>query len=126
MYLDKSLKCDILDKKTKYSLNTVIVRERKLQMKTMKVSSQSKPHSVATSISETIKAEGAVEVISIGAASLNEATKAIIYAKGNLATAGLSMCCVPSFIDVEIDGASNNDKPKIKTAIKWVIRGTPE
>lgn len=95
-------------------------------MKTLKVSSQSKAYAVATSISEIIKEEGEVQVVSIGAASLNEATKAIIYAKGNLATAGLSMCCVPSFIDVEIDGASNNDKPKIKTAIKWVIRGTPE
>jgi len=96
-------------------------------MKTLKVSSQSKPHAVATSISEIIEAEGAVEVISIGAASLNEATKAIIYAKGNLARTGLSICCVPSFVDVEVDGSYDDEgKPKVKTAIKWVIKGIPE
>ena len=34
-------------------------------MKTLRVSSQSKPFAVATSITEIIKAEGEVEVISI-------------------------------------------------------------
>jgi len=101
-------------------------------MKTLRVSSQSKPFAVATSITEIIKAEGEVEVISIGAASLNEATKGIIYAKGQLATVGISICCNPSFVDVEIDEhpnnkkASENNKPKIRTAIKWVIKGFPE
>lgn len=99
-------------------------------MRTLKVSSQSKPFAVAKSITEIIKAEGEVEVVSIGAASLNKATKAIIYAKGNLTTVGISICCVPSFIDVEIDDInekdSNDKKPKIRTAIKWLIKGIPE
>jgi stage V sporulation protein S len=96
-------------------------------MKTLKVSSQSKAYAVATSISEIIKEEGEVQVVSIGAASLNEATKAIIYAKGNLSTVGMSMYCIPSFVDVEIDdGTEIGGKPKIRTAIKWVIKGAKE
>lgn len=92
-------------------------------MKTLKVGSQSMPHAVATSIAEIIKTEGAVEVISIGAASLNQATKAMIYARGNLATAGYIMTCLPSFLEVRIDDKNHPNYNQERTAIKWVVRG---
>jgi stage V sporulation protein S len=92
-------------------------------MKTLKVSSQSKAYAVATSISEIIKEEGEVQVVSIGAASLNEATKAIIYAKGNLSTVGMSMYCIPSFVDVDIDDGTEIEKGRsIKDIIKTNIK----
>jgi stage V sporulation protein S len=116
-------------------------------MITLRVSNTSKAYSVATSIAENIKTYGVVQVLSIGAASTYEANKAMIHAKGLLASAGLRMICMPSFIDVEIDDTKNAEivyednaetkansnkedsslsNKKIRTAVKWTIKAIPE
>lgn len=115
-------------------------------MKTLKVSNSSKAYSVATSIAENVKTDGVVQVLSIGAASTYEANKAIIHAKGLLASSGLKMICIPTFEDVEIDDSKtveasnvnnengpsslNNDEKnldkRVRTAVKWTIRSLPE
>jgi len=55
-----------------------------------------------------------VEVRVIGASALNQAVKALVLASGYLKEDGINICCLPEFVDVEIDD-------KVRTAIKLVI-----
>jgi len=54
------------------------------------------------------------EVRVIGASALNQAVKALVLASGYLKEDGINICCLPEFVDVEIDD-------KVRTAIKLVI-----
>lgn len=65
-------------------------------MEVLKVSSKSKPNSVA------------------GAGSLNQAIKAIAIARGYVAPTGKDLICIPAFSDIMIDGEE-------RTAIKLIV-----
>ncbi len=84
-------------------------------METLRVSAKSKPNTVAGAVAGVIREQGVVEVQTVGAGALNQAIKAIAIARGFLAPSGIDLVCVPSFSDIEIDGAE-------RTAIRLLVQ----
>ncbi|MCD7809449.1 MAG: stage V sporulation protein S [Erysipelotrichaceae bacterium] len=72
-------------------------------METMKVSSSSIPSKVAGALTCLLREHPQVTIQVIGAASLNQAMKAIAIARGYMAPGGQEIYCVPSFYDLTID-----------------------
>ena len=70
----------------------------------LKVSASSKPVAVAGAIAGVIRTQGRVEVQAIGAGAINQAVKAIAISRGYVAPGGIDIVCIPSFIDISIDG----------------------
>ena len=88
----------------------IAVREKM----TLKVSSLSEPHKVATSIIKNMQEGKIVETISIGAGAINQSMKAIIIARGIMAQQGTDLTIRPGFQDVSISSET-------KTAIKMLV-----
>ena len=84
-------------------------------MKYIKVSSKSKPNSVAGAIASLIKDNKELEVQVVGAGALNQLIKAIIICRGFLAPSGINIVCIPSFTDIKIENIC-------KTGIKILIK----
>ncbi len=84
-------------------------------MDVLKVSSKSKPNSVAGALANSFKSREAVEIQAIGAGALNQAIKAIAIARGYVAPSGKDLVCVPAFSDIEIEGEE-------RTAIKLIVK----
>jgi stage V sporulation protein S len=70
----------------------------------LKVSATSKPVAVAGAIAGVVRTAHKVEVQAIGAGAINQAIKAIAISRGYVAPGGLDLVCIPSFIDISIDG----------------------
>ncbi len=83
-------------------------------MDVLKVSSKSKPSSVAGALANAFKNQSEVEIQAIGAGALNQAIKSIAIARGYVAPIGKDLICVPAFSDIEIDGEE-------RTAIKLIV-----
>ena len=83
-------------------------------MEVLKVSSKSKPNSVAGALANAFRDKQSVEIQAIGAGSLNQAIKAIAIARGYVAPTGKDLICVPAFSDIVIDGEE-------RTAIKLIV-----
>lgn len=83
-------------------------------IKLLKVSSKSKPNSVAGAIAGIIRSESRVQIQTIGAGALNQAVKGIAIARGFIAPTGQELTCIPYFKDIEVNG-------EIKTAIVFSI-----
>ncbi|MEW6031461.1 MAG: stage V sporulation protein S [Bacillota bacterium] len=83
-------------------------------MEVLKVSSKSKPNSVAGALAGVLREKGAAEIQAIGAGALNQAVKAVAIARGFVAPSGLDVICIPAFTDVEINGEK-------RTAIKLTV-----
>ncbi len=83
-------------------------------IKLLKVSSKSKPNSVAGAIAGMIRSEARVQIQTIGAGALNQAVKGIAIARGFIAPTGQELICIPYFRDIEVNG-------EIKTAIVLTI-----
>ncbi len=73
-------------------------------MEILKVSATSKPVAVAGAIAGVIRSSQKVEVQAIGAGAINQAIKAIAISRGYVAPGGIDLICIPSFIDISIDG----------------------
>ena len=84
------------------------------EVKLLKVSSSSKPNSVAGAIAGMIRTDSRVQVQTIGAGALNQAVKGIAIARGFIAPTGQELICVPFFKDIEVNG-------EVKTAIVLTI-----
>jgi len=84
------------------------------EVKLLKVSSSSKPNSVAGAIAGMIRTDNMVRVQTIGAGALNQAIKGIAIARGFIAPTGQELICIPFFKDIEVGG-------EIKTAIVLTI-----
>ena len=82
-------------------------------MEVLKVSSKSKPNSVAGALANAFREKQTVEIQAVGAGSLNQAIKAIAIARGYVAPTGKDLICVPAFSDIVIDGEE-------RTAIKLI------
>lgn len=80
----------------------------------LKVAAGSTPCKVATSIYKNIQEGKGVETLSIGAGASNQALKAIIIARGVIATQGSDLTIRPGFCDLLI-----NDETR--TAIKLTV-----
>lgn len=83
-------------------------------MDVLKVSSHSKPTSVAGALAGVIREKGYVEMQAIGAGAINQAVKAIAIARGYVAPSGIELVFIPAFVDVIIDGEE-------RTAIKLIV-----
>jgi stage V sporulation protein S len=83
-------------------------------MEVLKVSSKSKPNSVAGALANAFRDKSTVEIQAIGAGSLNQAIKAIAIARGYVAPTGKDLVCVPAFSDILIEGEE-------RTAIKLIV-----
>ena len=83
-------------------------------MEVLKVSSKSKPKSVAGALANAFREKQTVEIQAVGAGSLNQAIKAIAIARGYVAPTGKDLICVPAFSDIVIDGEE-------RTAIKLIV-----
>ncbi len=83
-------------------------------MKLLKVSSHSKPNSVAGAIAGIIRSEGGVQIQTIGAGALNQTIKSIAIARGYIAPTGQELICIPFFKDIEVNGET-------KTAIVLTV-----
>jgi stage V sporulation protein S len=85
-------------------------------MEQLKVSAKSSPKSVAGALAGSVQKHGHVEIKVIGAGALNQAVKALIIARRFTTTFdGDDLICIPSFIDIEMDG----DK---KTGISLLVK----
>jgi len=83
-------------------------------IKLLKVSSKSKPNSVAGAIAGMIRSNIRIQIQTIGAGALNQAIKGIAIARGFIAPTGQELVCIPYFRDIEING-------EVKTAIVLTI-----
>ncbi len=83
-------------------------------MNVIKVSARSRTAAVAGAIAGVMREANRAEVQAIGAGAVNQALKAIVIAKGYLAEEGVEIACVPSFVEVMIDGQE-------RTAIRIVV-----
>ncbi len=87
-------------------------------MKILRVSSTTKPNSIAGAIAGIIREDGRVQIQTIGAAALNQTIKGIAIARGYIAPTGNEIVCVPFFKDIEVNG-------EIKTAIVLTVETRP-
>jgi stage V sporulation protein S len=83
-------------------------------MDIIKVSGKSRTSAVAGAIAGVIREKKHVEVQAIGALAINQAVKSLAIATNYLKEDGISIVCMPEFVDVEIDG-------NVRTAIKFVV-----
>ena len=83
-------------------------------MEVLKVSSKSKPNSVAGALANAFREKQTVEIQAVGAGSLNQAIKAIAIARGYVAPTGKDLICIPAFSHIMIDGEE-------RTAIKLIV-----
>lgn len=83
-------------------------------MAVFKISSKSKPQSVAGAIANTVKTTSKVELQCVGAGALNQAIKAVSIARGYAAPTGKDLIVIPSFNDVVIDGEE-------RTSIRLIV-----
>jgi len=88
-------------------------------MDLIKVSTKSRPASVAGAIAGVVREHHRAEVQAIGAGAVNQAMKALILATGYLKNDGIYVRFVPERVDVTIGGNE-------RTAIKFVIEPTAE
>ena len=83
-------------------------------MEVIKVAARSRSTAVAGAIAGVVRENGRAEVQAIGAGAVNQALKAAAIAHGYLELDGIDIVCIPSFVEVEIDGQE-------RTAIKLSI-----
>lgn len=84
------------------------------KMDVLKVSSKSKPNSVAGALAGVLMDNGKAEIQAIGAGAINQAIKAIAIARGFVAPNGMDLICIPAFTDILVDGQE-------RTAIRLII-----
>ena len=87
-------------------------------MDIIKVAAASRSTAVAGAIAGVMRENEQVDVQAIGAGAVNQATKAVIIARGYLELDGIDIVCVPSFIEVMIDDQE-------RTALRWSVEKRP-
>ena len=80
----------------------------------IKVSKTSRPTAVAGAIAGVMRKGGYAEIQAIGAGAVNQSIKALATARNYLREDGIDLAAVPSFTEVDIDGAA-------KTAVHLAI-----
>ncbi|HEY74331.1 MAG: stage V sporulation protein S [Chloroflexi bacterium] len=73
-------------------------------MDIIKVAATSRSTSVAGAIAGVMREQKQVDVQAIGAGAVNQAIKAVIIARGYLELDGIDIICLPSFVEIMIDG----------------------
>ena len=73
-------------------------------MKLIKVASTSRSTAVAGAIAGVMREQDQIDVQAIGAGAVNQAIKAVAIARGYLELDEIDIICVPSFVEVMIEG----------------------
>ena len=73
-------------------------------MDVIKVAATSRSTAVAGAIAGVMREQGRVDVQAIGAGAVNQAVKAVAIARSYLELDGIDIVCLPSFVEVMIDG----------------------
>jgi stage V sporulation protein S len=73
-------------------------------MDVIRVAAASRSTAVAGAIAGVMREKGHVDVQAIGAGAVNQAIKAVTIARGYLELDGIDVVCIPSFVEVIIDG----------------------
>jgi stage V sporulation protein S len=73
-------------------------------MDIIKVASNSRSTAVAGAIAGVMREQDNVDVQAIGAGAVNQAVKAVAIARGYLELDGIDIICIPSFVEVDIEG----------------------
>lgn len=73
-------------------------------MNIIKVASDSRSTAVAGAIAGVMREQDSVDVQAIGAGAVNQAVKAVAIARGYLELDGIDIVCIPSFVEVSIEG----------------------
>jgi stage V sporulation protein S len=81
----------------------------------LKVSAKSNPNSVAGALAAVLRERDTAELQAVGAGAINQAIKAVAIARSYLKAGQIDLTCVPSFIDVEING---NERTGISLGIE--------
>jgi stage V sporulation protein S len=89
--------------------------EKHVTTSVLKVSAKSNPNSVAGALAAVLREREFAELQAVGAGAINQAVKAIAIARSYLKSGQIDLACVPSFIDVEING---NERTGISLAIE--------
>ena len=89
--------------------------EKHITASVLKVSAKSNPNSVAGALAAVLREREAAELQAVGAGAINQAIKAVAIARSYLKTSEIDLACVPSFIDVEING---NERTGISLAVE--------
>lgn len=92
--------------------------EQPRSIEVLRVSARSRPSAVAGAIAGVLRQRISVEVQSIGAGATNQAIKAVAIACTYLRDEDVGIACVPSFIDVMIDGEE-------RTALRLLVERHP-
>jgi len=80
----------------------------------LKVSTNSRPKSVAGALAAVLREQGSAEVQAVGAGAVNQAVKAIAIARGFVAPNGIDLVAIPAFVEIKIDDEE-------RTAIKFIV-----
>lgn len=70
----------------------------------MRVSKTSDPGALGGAIANALRDHGVATLSCIGAASVNQAVKSIAVARRFLERSNLDLVCMPSFLDLQIEG----------------------
>ena len=83
-------------------------------MNMIKVSANSRTSAVAGAIAGVVREHQRAEIQAIGAGAVNQAMKALALATGYLRGDGITVSCVPHFVDVTVGDS-------VRTAIRLVV-----
>ena len=90
-------------------------------MDVIRVAAASRSTAVAGAIAGVMREQGQVDVQAIGAGAVNQAVKAVTIARGYLELDGIDIVCVPSFVEVVIDG---QERTAVRLSIEKRATGT--
>ncbi len=80
----------------------------------IRVSTKSRASAVAGAIAGIMRQQGCVDVQAIGAEAVNQAVKSLAIARTYLINDGITLMCVPHFVNVEINGEQ-------RTAVRFSV-----
>lgn len=83
-------------------------------MDVLRVSATSPARMLAGAIAGVVREHGRAEMQAIGAASVNQAVKAVAIARGFLEMEGISIVLIPTFARVTVNGED-------KTAVRFAV-----
>lgn len=86
----------------------------------LKVSARSQPGMLAGAIAGVIRSGEEAHLQAIGAGAVNQAIKAIATASTYLAPEGVDIMCLPTFVQVDLDGAQ-----RTAISLRVAITGPP-
>lgn len=84
-------------------------------MNVLKIAATSEPTAAAGAVANTLREEGTAELQAIGPKAVNQAVKCIAIARGYMASSGVDLYFVPSFVDVAVSDET-------RTGIRFTVR----